>query len=104
VVFLFKNNETQLNIINEESRKIGLAIHRGKTKFITNFSTDEKIFIEGIEIEKVESYKYLGQTISVENRTLEEVLIRIKMGWSVFYKYKEIFLDKNFPMSLKSKV
>ena len=65
-----KNNETQLNIINEESRKIGLAIHRGKTKFITNFSTDEKIFIEGIEIEKVESYKYLGQTISVENRTL----------------------------------
>ena len=99
-----KNNEAQLNIINEESKKIGLAIHRGKTKFIANFSTDEKIFIEGIEIEKVESYKYLGQTISVENRTLEEVLTRIKMGWSVFYKYREIFLDKDLPMSLKRKV
>ena len=98
-----KNNETQLNIINEESKKIGLAIHRGKTKFITNYDTDEKIFIEGIEIEEVESYKYLGQMISMENRTLEEVLTRIKMGWSVFYKYKEIFLDKDLPMSLKRK-
>ena len=98
-----KNNETQLNVINEESKKIGLAIHRGKTKFITNYNTDEKIFIEGIEIEKVESYKYLGQMISTENRTLEEVLTRIKTGWSVFYKYKEIFLDKDLPMSLKRK-
>ena len=99
-----KNNETQLNIINKESKKVGLGIHRGKAKYITNYCTDEKIFIEGTEIEKVESYKYLGQTISMENRTLEEVLMRIKMGWSVFYKYREIFLDKDLPICLKRKV
>ena len=99
-----KNNETQLNIINKESKKVGLGIHRGKTKYITNYCTNEKIFIEGTEIEKVESYKYLGQTISMENRTLEEVLMRIKMGWSVFYKYREIFLDKDLPICLKRKV
>ena len=31
--------EVQLNILNEESKKVGLKIHRGKTKFMTNFVT-----------------------------------------------------------------
>ena len=65
--------EVQLNILNEESKRVGLKIHRGKTKFMTNFATTQKIEIEGIEIEKVEQYKYLGQTIALEDRTANEV-------------------------------
>ena len=54
--------------------------------------------------EKVTNYKYLGQTIAVENSTKQEVSIRIKAGWSVFGKYREIFLDRHIPMSLERKV
>ena len=61
--------DVQLNILNEESKRVGLKIHRGKTKCMTNFATTQKIEIEGIEIEKVEQYKYLGQTIALEDRT-----------------------------------
>ena len=40
----------------------------------------------------------------MENRTKQEVSIGIKSGWRVFGKYREIFLDRHLPMSLKRKV
>ena len=96
--------EHQLNTVNEESLKIGFKIHKGKTKFMTNVDTKDNIQINGTEKEKVTNYKYLRQTIAMENRTKQEVSIRIKAGWSVFGKYRETFLDKRLPMSLKRKV
>ena len=42
----------------------------------------------------------------MENRTKQEVSIRIKAGWSIFgkYMYREIFQDRYVPMSVKRKV
>ena len=40
----------------------------------------------------------------MENRTRQDDMIRIKAGWSVYGKYREIFLDRHLPMSLKRKV
>ena len=71
---------------------------------MTNVDTTDNIQINRTEIEKVTNYKYLGQTITMENRTKQEVSIRIKAGWSVFGKYREIFLDRYLSMSLKRKV
>ena len=59
--------EHQLNTVNEESLKIGFKIHKGKTKFMTNIDTADNIQIKRTEIEKMTNYKYLGQTIAVEN-------------------------------------
>ena len=60
--------EHQLNTVNEESLKIGLKIHKGKTKFMSNIDTTDNIQINGTEIEKVTNYKYFGQTIAMENK------------------------------------
>ena len=96
--------EHQLIAVNEESLKIGLKIYKGKTIFMTNIDTTDNIQINGTETEKVTNYKYLGQTIPMENSTTQEVSIRIKAGWSAFGKYREIFLDRHLPMSFKRKV
>ena len=40
-----KDMEVQLNSLNKESKKIGLKIHEGKTKFMTNFQTNKSIEI-----------------------------------------------------------
>ena len=82
--------EVQLNELNQGSKKIGLNIHKGKTKYMTNFKSDETIVIENDIIEKVDRYKYLGQTVMMENQTREEVMIRIKAGWSCFGRFKDI--------------
>ena len=55
-------------------------------------------------IEKVEEYKYLGQTLKMQDTTKEEVLTRIKAGWGLFGRYKEIFCDRKLPISLKKRV
>ena len=65
-----RHMEEHLNMINDESKKIGLKIHRGKIKYMTNFNTNKKIIVENTEIEKVEEYRYLGQNIEVIDKTL----------------------------------
>lgn len=99
-----KEMEIHLNRLNTESKKIGLKIHKGKTKFMTNFETDDTIAVENEEIEKVDGYKYLGQTVKMYNNTREEVLIRIRAGWSCFGRYKSILCDNKLPMTLKRRV
>ena len=69
-----KDMEHQLNIVNEESLKIGLKIHQEKTKFRTDIDTTDNVQINGTEIEKVTNYKYLGQTIArktVQNKKFQ---------------------------------
>ena len=45
---------------------------------MTYFDTADNIHIGGTEIEKVTNYEYRRQPIAVENRTRQEVLVRIK--------------------------
>ena len=63
-----KEIEEHLNKLNTESKKCGLKIHKGKTKFMTNFETDEEIKIENEKLEKVISYNYLGQIRQIESQ------------------------------------
>ena len=53
-----KDMEQQLNRLNVESQKVGLRMHKGKTKYMTNYDTLETISIENHQIEKVDKYKY----------------------------------------------
>lgn len=79
-------------------------MHKGKTKFMTNYETDSIITVEGHNIEKVEEYKYLGQNIKMKDCTYEEVMKRIKSGWSCFGRHKDILCDKRIPMIWRKKV
>ena len=96
--------EVNLNIINKESKKAGLRIHKDKTKYMTNYASNKTITVEEKNIEKVNEYKYLGQTIKMEERTKTEVNRRIQAAWSCFGRYREIFKDETLPISLKRQV
>jgi hypothetical protein len=96
--------EKQLENLNRESRKVGLQMHKGKTKFMTNFKTEETITIEKQQIEKVDAYKYLGQTLKMENTTAEEILLKIKAGWRCFGINRDLLTDKTIPMSLRQRI
>ena len=61
--------EEQLNRINKNSKNIGLKMHKGKTKYMTNFQNDQEIHIESEKIEEVTNYKYLGQTTYLKDTT-----------------------------------
>ena len=52
--------EHQLNMVNEESLKIGLKTHERKPKLTTNTNMTDNIQIDAAEIEEVANYEYLG--------------------------------------------
>ena len=95
--------EKHLNNLNSESMKVGLKIHKGKTKYITNHANSEGILIDQQKIEKVTEFKYLGQTTHLKDTTKEEIYARIRAAWSCFGKNKEILQGKQLPISLKKK-
>ena len=99
-----KEMEEHLNKLNTESKKCGLKIHKGKTKFMTNFETDEELKIKNEKLEKVESYNYVGQITTTNRKSEDEIKERIRKSWSCFGKNREIFMDKNLPLSLKRQV
>ena len=45
--------EKHLNSLNSESLKAGLNIHKGKTKYMTNYADNEEILIDQQKIDKV---------------------------------------------------
>ncbi|GFS23790.1 endonuclease-reverse transcriptase [Elysia marginata] len=96
--------EEQLNTLNIKSKVVGLKMHKGKTKFMTNYENDDTIQIENVSIEKVQKYKYLGKSTCMKDLTKEEVDIRIRAGWSCLGRNREIFLDNNMPLCLKKQV
>ena len=85
-------------------KRLHLSPERPLSCNLRTQDTTENIQINETEIEKVTNYKFLGQKIAMENRAKQEVSIKIKAGWSVSGKYREIFQDKHLPMSLKRKV
>ena len=85
--------ESQMNTLNNISKTIGLKMHKGKTKFMINYPNQDSLCIENEEIEKVEHYKYLGQTTYLRETTKEEIKCRIRTGWSCFEKKTERFFS-----------
>ena len=67
---------------------------------MTNFKTTDEIKKEWLEIEIVNQYKYLEQTIVMEERTANDMQLRIR---SVFGRYKEILPRKGNTYVLEKK-
>ena len=100
-----KQMEKHLNNLNSESLKVGLKIHKGKTKYKTNHADSQDILVDQQKIEKVTEFKYLGQTTHLKDTSKEEIYARIRAAWSCFgKKKKEILQDKQLPISLKKQV
>ena len=78
--------QKHLNSLNSKSPKVGLKIHKGKTKYMTNHADTEYILIDQGKIEKVIEFKYLGQTTHLKDITKEELYARTRAAWSCFGK------------------
>lgn len=90
----------QLNI---ESKQVGLHMNLTKTKVMTN-AEKEQIRLDGVELEYVEQYIYLGKQISFNKTNNEdEVNRRITSSWNKYWAHKEI-LKGNYNMDMKRTV
>lgn len=95
---------TMLQKLNSASHAVGLKINFSKTQLMTNLVLSEGVCIDGMQIEEVTSYKYLGHELRInkDNQT-HELARRIGLTWAAFGNLRHIF-KTDIPICLKRKV
>jgi len=76
-----------------------------KTQVMINTlaDTDDDILLDGTPLEKVNTYTYLGQIVSMDSTKEKEILRRISLSWQAFGRASSIFKSK-MPIQLKKRV
>jgi hypothetical protein len=82
---------------------LGLHINPDKSKILTVCSQPSRILIQGVEIENVRSFRYLGSLISADNSCEQEVLSRMCLAQSAFQKLNKCLFSR-IDISISTKV
>ena len=98
-----------MNAVKEGSRKFGLEMNTKKTKtmIIRRDVTDGsrvEIKVDGVTLEQVESYQYLGQLMTEDGRCEVEIKRRIGIAKTNFLKMKNVLTTKNLSMKTRKKI
>ena len=99
----------EMNILLErlrtQSENFGLSISISKTKliFIGNDAKEIACIINGVVLENVDSFQYLGRVITNNNNDTKVVEKLISKGWNTYNKLKAVLKDRKTPMSTKKK-
>ena len=106
---LITNTALAMNILLERLRtqfeNFGLSINISKTKvmFIGNHAEETACNINGVVLENVDSFQYLGRKITNNNSDTKTVEKLIKRSWNAYSKVKAVLKDRRTPMSAKKK-
>ena len=60
--------------------------------------------MDGVELPKVETFKYLGSVLDKEGTSKQDVQHRIGVGWIKWRELSGVLCDANMPVKMKSKV
>ena len=103
-----KGLQRLLDEANISGEPKGLSINCKKTKcmVISKMSPPPScnIQIEGILIQQVESFNYLGSVITTDGRCRKEIRRRIGLAKEAFKKMKPILCDRKLSMTIKNRV
>ena len=94
-----------MNALNSTAVKYDMKINIKKTKVmrVSREGGKVNITINGIKIEQVKSYKYLGHTMTEDGRCVTEITCRIAQAKEAFSNRKEL-LTKSLKKSTKIKI
>ena len=71
--------------MTQTAQNTGLKVNKRKTKVMkVNGSSDQRITVEGNDIEEVESFSYLGSVVSISGGTDADVAARINKARTAF--------------------
>lgn len=84
------------------SFKVGLYIHRGKTKILkVNPTSKEPVRLDGKALEEMESFTYLGSMVDKHGGTDADVKTRISKARSAFIQLKNVWSSKDISCHTK---
>ena len=97
-----------LNIVVEESEKLGLSLNVKKTECMVvskkKSNPECKLFSKGEQIRQVQKFKYLGYTLTSDGKCRTEIKKRIVIAKASFQKMSTILKNRNISFSTKLRV
>jgi hypothetical protein len=93
-----------INRVQEVGRKVGLELNEQKTVWIANNIGKDKLFINGVEIERSESFVYLGSLVDAEGGMSGEVERRIEAANRAFWSFRGLWKSKFVSLKTKGRV
>src|SRR6059036_2563643 len=95
-----------MNKLNDTAKNFGMKINVQKTKSMVvrwDGGGVVNITVDGLRIEQVTSFKYLGSVITEDGRSHSDVKVRIAMAKDAFNKRKEL-LTKRVEYDIKKRM
>ena len=100
--------EQKLNRWRDVLESRGLKISREKTKYMQmggqDDDDDSEIHLVQERLKKVETFKYLGTTLSKDGELDREINARIQAGWNNWRKCSGLICDRKVSARIKGKV
>ena len=82
----------------------GMKISRSKTEYLCTAVEEEgSIRLDGLEIKRVDKFKYLGSVVEDGGDMEKEVKHRIQAGWNNWRAASGVLCDRKVPLKLKGK-
>ena len=83
-----------------------LKVSRSKTEYLRVGDVDdgEELKLQGEKVKRAKSFKYLGSTVSNDERCEKEVRRRIQAGWMSWRKVSGILCDRKLSAKVKGKM
>ena len=94
--------QEKTNNVASTSAQVGLNIHKGKTKILkTNTTNTNAIMLDGVALEEVEDFTYLGSVIDKQGGTDADVKARIRKARAAFLQLRNIWSSKELTQKTK---
>ena len=84
----------------------GLKVSRSNTEYLKagNVDDGEELKLQGEKLKKAKNFKYLGSTVSSDERCEEEVRRRIQAGWMSWKKVTGFLCNRKLSARVKGKM
>ena len=66
-----------------------------------NEDMQAKIEVDGKQLEQVQEFRYLGQTVTNKGKSNKEIEIRIALAKSMFMKLNDTFMSRDISLDLR---
>ena len=96
-----------VNILVRESESKGLRVNAAKAQVLVISKSvaqvPANIFINNQQLKQVQSFKYLGSTISEDGRSVLDMNARVAISRTAFNKVKPVMVNRSIPLSLRKR-
>ncbi|WKY14659.1 hypothetical protein Q1695_000299 [Nippostrongylus brasiliensis] len=80
-----------LSGLHEAGKEAGLTINTTKTKVLRNsFCSLEPVLLQGVALEDVKEYVYLGRLVNMKNDLKPEIERRKRAGWAAYNSIRTV--------------